>query len=1343
MMRIITFLVIWLVSMTAVAQWEQELSFEQVSTEQGLSYSQVNCVLEDRYGFMWIGTVSGLNRYDGYRFENFYHNQEDPYSLPSNAIIWLANGPDSTVWISCGEGLAIYDPVTDHFVDTRPWLDRLGVESVDISKVHHTLGQIWFLLNGRSLVRYTEADDQLVELSASPSSLIELTSDSISDINSDQNGNLWVMYSSGRIDVIDTEIDKVTRKFDLSKHTLSNDFSHFFIDRDDDLWIYSAGGALGLLYFNTTDGKLIELNEKILSSNIVRQVVQDEKGYIWIGTDHGGITLVNKSDWTTKRYKYQANNPASLGNNSITTLYRSSQGIIWIGKSRKGLSYFNENAGKFIHFKYPSDDLAYNDILSLAEDQSGDIWLGTNGQGLMVFDPETKKIEPANVLRSDQSAKLPDVIVSLYYGSDESLWIGTFTKGLYRYKNGRLTNYRVQSGNGISDDNVWSIYEGSTGELWLGTLLSGMDRMDPTTEEFKNYNIASGLPVNYITSITEDKQNRLWIASGLGLSVLDKENEVFKNYALSDTVAHAISSNSVVCLLYDSRGEIWVGTLNGLNRYLPEEDGFEVYTTEDGLASDIIMSIVEDDEGGLWVGTDHGISKIERSSDGIDVQSYSESDGLQGNYYNERAAIKTQEGMLAFGGQNGLNVFDPKKIIINDRAPLLVFTGFSLNSQLIKPTRLVEGDTLLSKNLNELDQIDLNYDQNSFGFEFAALTFDQAGGNNYEYKLEGFDEEWMRVSADIRRANYTNINPGIYTFKVRASNSHNVWSEDDLGMKVVIHPPFWRTGWAYGVYILVLVVLLYFTRRVIVEREREKAKLENERLDAQRLHELDLMKLKFFTNISHEFRTPISLVLTPIERMIKNPTNIREADFHVIQRNAKRLLTLVNQLLDFRKMEANQHTLHYSSGDLVKFVQDVIDSFSDLSKENEIHLSFESDLSQFYCSFDKDKMDKILFNLLSNAFKFTLEGGKIVVALEQNDKGHILVSVADTGIGIPLDKQEAVFERFIQSEIKPNMINSGTGIGLSITKEFVELHGGTISVESEKDHGSTFFVEFPFKQLDQARIESEEEENQPREKTKHVEEEFEDKKKPHVFLVEDNADFRFYIKDNLKQHFNVSESFNGKEAWKSIVTQHPDMVISDVMMPVMNGLDLCKKIKNDPRTANIPVILLTAQTSEEHKIQGLEAGAIECISKPVNFEILVSTISSALKFQKRVNESSQRLTAEPDKIEVVSRDEKLVKDALELVEKNMSNSEFGVEELSHELGFSRGYLYQKMLKITGETPMDFIRNIRIKRAAELLSKSQMTVSEVAYAVGYNNPKLFSRYFKSVYKKYPSQYTAED
>ncbi|PIB37510.1 hypothetical protein BFP72_10360 [Reichenbachiella sp. 5M10] len=1308
-----------------------------------MSNSQVNCILEDAFGFLWVGTLSGLNRYDGYSYQTFFHDANDAHSIANNTIMWLANGPDSTLWIGTGQGLSIYDPRIDRFIDVQPWLDRLQVNQVDIQEVLTKEGVTWFRIAGRGLIKYTEDSSMLQVLSTDPNSHVVLTADQVSDMMLDKDGNLWVLYLNGAVDVIDTRMDQVVRKFDFGSYTQESAFFSFYVDQDLDLWIYSSDGQLGLIYVNTTEGQVIVLNEQTLSSNIVQQVIQDGKGYIWVGTDHGGITVVDKATWETKKLKYEANNPGSLGNNSITSLFRSSNGIIWVGKSRKGLSYFNEHAGKFTHYKYPSDDPAYNDMLSIAENEEGDFWIGTNGQGLLKMDNQTKKMTPSNVLRSGQIEKVPDVIVSMYYARDHSLWIGTYTKGLYRYKEGELSSYRMGKENALSDDNIWTIFEDSKDNIWVGTLQAGIDKINVSTGQFTHYGQRDGLPVNYVTSLLEDDQNRVWIATGLGLSVFDPDREEFKNYQLSDTVDHSISSNSVVTIYNDTKGNLWVGTLNGLNRYMPEVDGFRVYDKRDGLASNIVMAIVEDDEGYLWISSDKGLSKLTVEEDNITVQSFSVSDGLQGNYYNERACLKTSTGMLAFAGQNGINMFDPKHIVVNDNPPNLVFTNFYLHSQLVKSGQIIENDVLLTSNLNVMKTLTLDYDQNSFGFEFAALTYDQAQSNSYEYKLEGFDQNWMKVSPEIRRASYTNINPGKYQLRVRASNSHNVWSDEDLKMTIIIRPPFWRTAWAYVGYFALLLLVMFVTRRLIVSREREKAKIENDRLDAQRLHELDLMKLKFFTNISHEFRTPISLVLTPIERMIKNPTNIREADFHVIQRNAKRLLTLVNQLLDFRKMEANQHTLHYSSGDLVKFVQDVIDSFSDLSKENEIHLSFESDLSQFYCSFDKDKMDKILFNLLSNAFKFTLEGGKIVVALEQNDKGHIVVSVADTGIGIPLDKQEAVFERFIQSEIKPNMINSGTGIGLSITKEFVELHGGTISVESEKDHGSTFFVEFPFKQLDQARIESEEEENQPREKTKHVEEEFEDKKKPHVFLVEDNADFRFYIKDNLKQHFNVSESFNGKEAWKSIVTQHPDMVISDVMMPVMNGLDLCKKIKNDPRTANIPVILLTAQTSEEHKIQGLEAGAIECISKPVNFEILVSTISSALKFQKRVNESSQRLTAEPDKIEVVSRDEKLVKDALELVEKNMSNSEFGVEELSHELGFSRGYLYQKMLKITGETPMDFIRNIRIKRAAELLSKSQMTVSEVAYAVGYNNPKLFSRYFKSVYKKYPSQYTAED
>ena len=1321
-----------------MGQAAREINFKRLNTANGLSNNQISCFYEDQSGFLWIGTLSGLNRYDGYQFIHYYHEESNENSLANNTILWIAEGPNNNLWIKTGYGISIYNPITEKFSSDQVWLSKLNAQSVDINRVLvDYIGHTWISVAGQG-IRKVEGNS-IKMITADAESAIRLSSNNLVDMSLDSRGDIWTLYEGGKLDVIDTRINRVIRKFDLSSHLKDLPGLNIFVDRDQGVWVYSRGDELGLLHLNTQVGEIRLWDETQLYSRIIRQVLQDHNGDIWVGTDHGGISILNKNSWNIRNYRHEPNVIGTLGHNSVNALFKASNGIIWVGQTKNGMSFYNGQAPKFMHYQFPSDDPSFNDMSSIVEDSKGNLLIGTNGQGLLKFDTTARTFEQSPIFDSQHSSIGAKVIVCLFQSSEGCLWVGTYTQGLLKICGDQVSHFLPSDEkNSISDNNVWSVFEDSNQEVWIGTLLNGLDRYDSKSNTFLNYNQSNELTVNYVTDIEEDNQKQIWIATGQGLTVYDMKSDTFHQYIANDSIPSSLSNNSVISLYLDSHKRMWICTMQGLNLYNPETDNFSHFKESDGLSSDLTTAVLEADDGTFWVSTSKGLSKLTFSSDGkVDVQIFDRSDGLQGDVFNNGAALKTRGGKLVFAGENGFNMFDPESIAINENPPDIVFTNFYLNSTLVHPEEKVGGRILLPENINLMNKIELAYNQNSFAIEFAALTFDQSNKNKYQYMLEGFDEDWVSISPEIRVANYTNLDYGDYTFRVKASNNHNTWNDEGRIIQLIIHPPFWKTSWAYFIYIVLAVFGLYFTRHLIISREREKARIDSERLNARRVHELDLMKLKFFTNISHDFRTPISLVLSPIERLIKDPTSARKSDFVMIQRNARRLLTLVNQLLDFRKMEANKHRIEPSAGDLVKFIYDVVESFSDLSQEKKIDLSVESDLKQFLTKFDKDKMDKIMFNLLSNAFKFTLPGGRIVVQLDQDQKDQIIISVIDTGIGIPSEMQDLIFNRFMQSDTHEGVMNNGTGIGLSITKEFVELHGGNISVESDVDEGSVFTMEFPFSQL--VKLETPLE-TQERVATISTNEDIDsDKSKPYVYLVEDNADFRFYLHDNLTRFYNVSEASNGKDAWKAICRTHPDIVISDIMMPTMNGLELCEKIKADPRTADIPVILLTAQSSNQHKLEGLEAGALEFISKPFNFEILVSTINSALKFQKNVNDASKKIPIQTTEIEIVSRDEQLVKNAIKLVEDNIDNSEFSVEYMSHELGYSRGHLYQKMLQITGKTPMDFIRDIRMSRAAEYLQKSQLTVAEVAYKVGYNNPKLFSRYFKSRHKVYPSQY----
>ncbi|HVV03603.1 MAG TPA: ATP-binding protein, partial [Puia sp.] len=816
----------------------------------------------------------------------------------------------------------------------------------------------------------------------------------------------------------------------------------------------------------------------------------------------------------------------------------------------------------------------------------------------------------------------------------------------------------------------------------------------------------------------------------------------FRHYVNEAGNPASLSNNNVISIKEDSRGLIWVGTREGLNVFNKKEGDFTIFRRGDGLPDNAILNILEDNDHQLWLSTPNGLSRVTVR---VDPQTghvtcrytnYDQTYGLQGKEFNENAALKTGTGELIFGGGNGFNIFDPQKLRASPHHSQLIFTDLQVFNKTVGIGEKLNGHVILPQSITESRQITLRPNENVFSIGFAALDFLDAQKVKYAYMLEPFNKDWL--VGDGRRAVYTNLDPGDYTFKVRSADEDGSWNEQVLELNIKILPPFWKTPLAYILYSLLLIGALLLARHILLQRAAMRFALAQERKEAHRLHELDMMKIRFFTNVSHEFRTPLSLILTPLDKIIQHTDDpARKAQFNLIHRNARRLLNMVNQLLDFRKLEVQELRLNTSKGDIIRFIKELSYSFADIAEKKNIDFSFREATPSLCAFFDPDKMERIIFNLLSNAFKFTPEGGEVEVVLNFND-GTLILKVRDTGIGIEKDKQEKIFERFFQNEIPGSMVNQGSGIGLAITWEFVRLHNGTIKVESEPGEGSCFTVTLPV-------VIAEEEVAGPVAAAP-LEEEKKGKKskKQTVLLVEDNEDFRFYLKDNLREYFNIQEAVNGKEGWQKTLGSHPDLVVTDISMPEMNGIDLCRKIKEDKRTAFIPVILLTALTGEEQQLRGLETGANDYMTKPFNFEILLSKIRNLLTQQETARKTYQKqVEASPSHPKVESSDEKFIRQALDLVEKNMANPDFSVEEMSRELFISRVALYKRLLALTGKTPIEFIRSTRLKRAAQLLEKSQHTVSEIAYEVGFNNPKYFSRYFKAEFGVLPSAYQKND
>jgi ligand-binding sensor domain-containing protein/signal transduction histidine kinase/DNA-binding response OmpR family regulator len=1358
-----------------IAQY-QDLRFHHITTDNGLSKSSVTCILQDKQGFMWIGTFNGLNRYGGYNFTVYQYDQNDPQSISHNYISSILEDHEGQLWVGTSDGLNCYNRSTDNFKHYRHSnSDSKSINDNQIESIFEdSKGRLWIGTRNGGLDLLDRSSGSFTHNVYNKNEKNSLSSNFVRTIFEDSNKNIWIGHRNGAIDVL-YDKHKIFKHLSYQGGKLTTSSVMSIVESPDkNIWVGTQGDGLFRIQANNNSILIVAhylhntSQQTSIVGNIILSLMIDHNGKLWIGTEDEGLNILDIPKGKFYSYKTDPLEYSSLNNNSIYTIFEDNIGNIWLGTYAGGVNLLTGGRAYFQYYKHitgNNNSLIHNNINSFWEDEERNIWIATGGKGLDFFDRQNKKFIHYN---NNKSSIAADVILSLYEDESNNLWIGTWANGLYQFnrKTKKITQFTKEK-NGLGSNNIFGILEGKNGELWLCTFWGGLTCFNTKSQSSVVYNTEnSDLSDNDLRTITKDFQGNFWIGTDVGLDYFNPETKVFRSYQHKDDNKNSLSKGFVTYILESKDAALWIGTTGGLNKFDRKTNSFKHYNVQNGLANDEVMCIVEDDSGFLWISTNKGISKFNPKS-GV-FKNYDASDGLQGNEFNARSGTKTRQGEIIFGGNNGFNIFQPEELKSNPFIPPVIINDLKIFN---KPVPIGGQDSPLVENIIDTKELVFSYKQSVFSFGFVALNYTSPEKNQYAYMMEGFDHDWNYVGSS-RTATYTNLDPGNYIFRVKASNNDGIWNEKGASILITIEPPFWKTWWAYTIESIFVLMIAYFILNYYTSRQKLRNALKMEHLELEKMYENDQMKNQFFSNISHEFHSPMTLILSPLAKLITSSSlddKIKNS-LTLVYRNATRLQRMADQLKDLNKLETGDLRLNLSKGDLIHFINEIYHSFQDYAKDHHIDFQFQSNKDEHVAWFDSDKLDKIIYNLLSNAFKFTKDQGEIAISVsvvtservheyfDGKDKPsrYIEISVKDNGIGIPKDKTENIFKRYYHLEDYNGKQYEGSGVGLAFVYELIRLYKGEISFNSTEGVGTTFTVQIP---IDEHFLE----ENQlvgkfkitpanhnassfsslPAQET-HIPELVKSKNRsrdiPVILIVEDDNEIRDYLKQYFDDNYRVLEAENGTLGCQKAIQNIPDLIITDIKMDEIDGIELCKKLKHDEKTSHIPIIMLTSYSSREYQIRGLSEGADAYLTKPFNIDVLEAQMINLLDTRKKLQEKFRsEFVLGPSKIPVSDIDEKFLKRLTDIVEEHMSDEKFNADILSEKIGMSRMQLYRKLRGLTNQTVHEFIRNIRLKRAVQLLEQKRMTITEVAYAVGFNDLTYFARCFRKQYDKSPSEY----
>jgi len=1349
------------------------LKFENLDTAEGLSSSTCTEVFQDEHGFLWFGTIDGLNKYNGYEFEIFRPVLNDSSSISNNRINKIREDNDGNLWIGTENGLNFLDKKTKKFslveLYRRPSYSTSPREIINDLLYDSDRNQLWVATNNGAVKIQLEEDFRSLEnlqISHYVNTLSDKNSidnNNVKVILKDKDNSIWICTNGQFLNRYESGKDKFERTLIQSDepYELNHIPKRCFIDADGDFWI--GNDLSNFILWSRKDNTFnkISLVDQAIP---VYDLFQDSNGFLWFSTDGHGLFLLNKKERKLRQLKNDPYNLFSLPNDQPSKVYEDKNGVFWIGSYNKGVSILDPSKSSFGHYYYHfGNTLGLNDkiVQSVLQDSKKRIWISTYNGGINLFNEKNNSFELFSHNVNDVNSLSSNKILYTFESHDGSIWICTLDGGLNNFnpETKEVKRYWNNPNDpfSIGQNAIWTGVEDAKHRVWLGLRNEGLNLFDPVTQKFYRYKSIYGkknsLISDFVFCLFIDSKNRLLLGTSLGLNVTDLnklDGYIPNEIEFSEINAKGIVGNRINHITEDYLGNIWLGTDHGIFKLDSDLKVVQSYFLRDGLPNNLITGIKEDVNHNLWITTKSGLSMLNPETD--QFKNYNVHDGVQGMEFQSKSIEKTLDGRIIAGGINGFNIFHPDNII--HQTPVVFkpqITNLKINNQNIVAGDTLNGRVLLNKPISETEKITLKYNETNISFEYVTLYFQNPERVKYSYRMENLDNEFINVGSS-RIVNYSNLQAGEYKFEVRASVDGEQANFKTVSIGIKVLPPPWKTWWAYSIYFILTLVILWLILHFYT-KEIHKSKE----------YELNQMKLKFFVNVSHEFRTPLTLILNPLNKILskkEDPEITRSAA--TIQRSARRLLYLVNQLLDYRKMDLGMAPLKLEKGDIVEFCKDNFHLFEGLAQAKGIEYEFKSNAKKITSLFDFDKVEKIYANLISNAIKFTNEGGKITVSVSRVSEikrstkiSFVEIKVEDTGIGLKKEQLRNIFTRFF----KANSLISGTGIGLNFTKGLVDLHGGDIKVESTYKKGSTFVVRLPLNIKGKEEI-VEKVKNEFLLNTMNSveyemsisndnivldesEKQIDDEKKrlPVVLIVEDNKELRLFLKNELENTYIVKEAVNGVNGLKMVSKCNPDIIISDVMMPKMDGFEMCTVIKTQFESCHIPVVLLTARTLEEDRLEGYKNGADAYLPKPFEINVLKARVQNLLDSKKRIQEKFSKLGAllPSNKLTTNNLDEAFLEKTTKVIIDNIADPDFKLENLLKEIGIGRSQFYRKTQSITGQNPSNFIRTIRLKHASELLLINNYTIKEVTHMTGFNSTAYFSKTFKEIFKLTPSEY----